>query len=320
MKEKVFNIIKTYGIIVVFIIILVIFSLASPVFFTVSNILNVVRQVSVNGIIAVGMTLVIVSGGLDLSVGAQVTFFNVFTAYLMVEQSIPAVLAVMIGILLCVLNGLIIGVSVTKFHIPPMIASLAMMTIMKGLAFIISEGQPISGLPKNFNIIGQGYVFGIPIPAICFISIVILGAIILNKTYFGRFFFAVGGNEEAAELSGINVDFIKILTYMLCGLLTGFAAYIMLSRVNLGSPNTGTGLEFTVITAVTLGGVSVSGGRASLLGVVAGVLILGCLNNGFILLNIDEYVQEVVQGIVLLVAVGFDCTQRYNSNRVKRTN
>lgn len=310
------NITKKYGIFIVFIIIVAIFGIVADNFFTISNMFNILRQISMIGIVSVGMMFVMLTGGIDLSVGSQIAFINVMCSYMIVNMEFNAFLSCIICIVICGVIGVFNGICVTKVKMPPIIVTLATMTIFSGLAFIISSGQPISGFPDGFTILGQGYVWIIPIPVICFVLVAVVGAVILNKTYFGKYFYAVGGNEEAAELSGINVHKIKTLSYTLCGILAGLAGLIMLSRLNTGSPNTGTGYEFEAITAVVLGGVSVSGGRGKMSGLIAGVLIMGVLANGFILLNINEYMQDVVQGIVLLVAVGFDCMSRASESKI----
>ena len=193
---------------------------------------------------------------------------------------------------------------------PSLIVTFASQTIFEGAAYIISNGMPIFGFPKGFSTIGQGYLGFIPVPVIIMIVVFILGAFILDKTYFGRYFYALGGNEMASQMAGIRVKRIKYLVFSLSGFFAGVAGIIMLSRTNSGQPTAGKGYEFQVITAVVLGGVSLAGGSGKLSNVVAGVLIMGILKNGMVLLNISEYVQMVVVGLILLLAVGFDCVQK----------
>ncbi len=304
---------RKYGIFVILLIVFLIFTFASPAFFTRGNLLNVARQVSMIGIASVGMTFVMLTGGIDLSVGSQITFVNIFCAYLMVHMGVHPLLAALIVLLITSCVGYIIGWLVAELNMPPFIATLGFMNILSGLAFIISGGLPIFGFPKSFSIIGQGYVGFVPIPVIIMAAIVALGSFILNRTYHGRFFYAVGGNEEASALSGINVKLTKKLVYTLCGFFAGLAGVIMLSRTNSGQPTTGKGFEFDVIIAVVLGGVSTMGGAGMLSGAVAGVLIMGILSNGMILVNINEFYQVAIKGVVLLLAVSFDCIQKYGA-------
>lgn len=304
---------RKYGIFLVLLAVFLFFSFMSPAFFTSGNLLNVARQVSMIGIASVGMTFVMLTGGIDLSVGSQITFVNIFCAYLMVHLKVHPVLAVVIVLAITSCVGYVIGWLVSELRMPPFIATLGFMNILSGIAFIISGGLPIFGFPKGFSIIGQGYVGFIPIPVIIMVFIVGLGSFILNRTYHGRYFYAVGGNEEAAALSGIDVKLTKKMVYTLCGVFSGLAGVIMLSRTNSGQPTTGKGFEFDVIIAVVLGGVSTMGGAGMLSGAIAGVLIMGILGNGMILLNIGEFYQIVIKGTVLLLAVGFDCVQKYGA-------
>jgi ribose transport system permease protein len=202
---------------------------------------------------------------------------------------------------------------------PPLIVTLCSMTILEGLAYIASKGIPIFGFPESFAVIGQGYVGVVPIPVIIMIVILGIGFFILNFTYFGRYFYAVGGNEEASLLSGINVKMVKYLAYTLSGLFAGIAGIVMLSRTNSGQPLAGKGFEFDVLTAAVLGGVSVNGGYGKISNVVAGVFIIGVLSNGMVLLNISQYVQMVTKGLVLFAAVAFDCMQKSGKFSIKFT-
>lgn len=309
------NFVKNYSILLVLVIEIVIFSFLSSSFFTFSNFSNILRQVSFTAIAAIGEALVLLTAGMDLSIGAQITFINVITAYLMVKVGVPPFLAAAIGIGLTTLFGYFIGLMITTTNIPPMIATLAMMGILQGIAYIICDGRSIYGFPESFSILGQGKICGIiPIPIIIMIVCLILAWLFLNKTYVGRYFFAIGGNEKAAILSGIRVKRYKRLVYSISGFFAGFAGVLLLSRLNSGTPLTGDGYEIDIITAVVLGGVSISGGRAKISSIVSGVLIIGVLENGFVLVGVGEYPQMVVKGIILLVAVIFDCMQRNKAN------
>ena len=262
------------------------------------------------GIASVGGMFVMLLGGIDLSQGALVSFVNIVCAYLMAKAGMNFVLAILINVAAGALAGYINGLLVTLANIPALIATLATQNILFGLAYIICGGQSIAGFPDAFRVLGQGYIGPVPIPVILMVLFFAIGGFILNRTYFGRSLYAIGGNEEAAKLSGINVNRVKRLVYMISGLFAGISAVVTLSRVNSGQANTGDGFEFDVITAIVLGGVSVNGGSGRLYNAVIGVLIIGILNNGLVLINMSQYVQMIVKGVILAIAVGFDCVQK----------
>lgn len=282
------------------------FSIMTDSFLSTSNLLNVARQVAMLGISAVGMTCVILTSGIDLSVGAVMAITNIVGSMLMVNAGIPIFPAVLLTLLLAGLIGLVNGLLVAYVGVPALITTLAMMTILRGLSFVLCGGIPIWGLPPAFKKLGQGYLGAIPIPVIIMIIIFILGWFFLNRTKTGRYIYGLGGNKEAVRLSGVNTAKIQTLVFVVSGLLTGLAGVIMLSRINTGQPKIGTGYEMDVITAVVLGGVSIMGGEGSLIGVFIGVLIAGVLSNGMILMDVSEYYQQITKGIVLLIAVIFD--------------
>jgi ribose/xylose/arabinose/galactoside ABC-type transport system permease subunit len=299
------RVVGTYGIILVLIALCLMFGFLSPVFFSSENVLNILRQVAVVGIVAVGMTFVILTGGIDLSVGSIIGIASVFTAKVMLG-GMPAGWAVVLTLAMCTLFGLFNGIIVNELFIPPLVATLGTMTAVRGVAFIISGGLPVFGFSNSLSFLGQGYLWMIPVPVIIMAVTFALGFLLLDATRFGRYVYGVGGNEEATRLSGIGVKTIKALVYTLSGFLSGVAGIVLLSRINSGQPKAGQGYEMDVITAVVIGGVSISGGEGNIILVIAGVLIMGVLSNGMILLNINEYVQWVVKGLVLLAAVGFD--------------
>lgn len=307
---------RAYGIYIILVLLFLFFSFAAKNFLTAPNLINVARQVSMLGIAAVGMTFVLILAGIDLSIGSQVTMANVVGAWLMVHGKVNPILACLLVLVMTVAVGFFNGWVVANIKVPPLIVTMATMTSLEGLAFIISGGVPIFGFPKGFSFLGQGYVGPIPVPVIVMVVVLSIGAFILNKTYFGRHFYAVGGNEEASLLSGIDVNRIKYLAYSLSGLFAGVAGVVMLSRTNSGQPVAGKGFEFDVLIAVVLGGVSVNGGVGKIFQVIAGVLIIGLLTNGLVLMNVNSYVQMVIKGIVLLLAVSFDCIQK--SQAVKK--
>ncbi len=310
MKTKVLNQFKDKAIWFVFIILFIGFAVANERFLTMNNMFTIARQVSMYGIAAIGMTFVILIAGIDLSTGSIITIVNVVCAYLMVNSGFSMTAAVICSLIMATLIGFLNGFMVSTIGIPAIIATFATQTIFEGAAYLLSGGTPVYGFDERFKVIGQGYVGPVPVPVIIMACCFIAGSFILNKTYFGRYFYAVGGNEEASKLSGIRVSFIKYLIYSLSGFFAGLAGIVMLSRTNSAQPTAGKGYEFDVITCVVLGGVSVAGGYGKISNVIAGVLIIGILTNGMVLLNVSSYTQLVVKGIVLILAVGFDCIQQ----------
>ncbi|MGM9552913.1 MAG: ABC transporter permease [Faecousia sp.] len=308
-QRKISKYFRTMAIYLVLVVLIIIFASLEPTFIGGNNIITILRQVSILGITAVGMMLPILLAGIDLSVGAIISMVNVGCAYMMVNMGMSPVLAAVLCVLLSSVVGAINGILIAKVNIPPLIMTYAMQMVLTGSAYLLCKGLPIYGFPQGFTVVGQGYVWKIPIPVIIMAVCLLIGAFMLSKTYFGRYFYAVGGNEEASRLSGINVTFVKVLAYTLSGFFAGIAGIVMLSRVNSGTPSAGSGFEMDVLTAIVLGGVSVNGGRGKIYNVVAGVLIIGALKNGLILLNVDTYVQYIIQGVILALAVGYDCLQ-----------
>ena len=315
--KKAIEIIRNRAIYAFLLIMVLFFTIMNDNFLTANNLLNVVKQVSIYGIASVGMTCVILLGGIDLSIGSLISFVNIVAAYFMVNMGWSPWLAIVLSLLISTAIGFLNGWIIAEIKMPPLIVTFASQTIFSGLAYIICNGRPISRFSEGFLKIGQGYAWVIPIPIIIMAVCFAIGAFILTKTYFGRYFYALGGNEEAAELSGINVKKIKYLVYSLSGLFAGIAGIVMLSRANTGQPNAGLGYEFDVITCVVLGGVSVNGGSGKISNVIAGVLIIGVLSNGMILMDISSYMQMVIKGIILLLAVGSDCIQQQGLLKAK---
>lgn len=311
---------RRYGIYAVLALLILFFTITSETFLVPSNLFNVARQVSMLGIAAVGMAFVLLLGGIDLSIGSQITLVNIIAAWFMVNGGLNPIIAVLIAIAVSTGIGFFNGWIIANIKMPPIIVTLSMMIIIEGVAYVISKGLPIFGFPKSFAILGQGYIGPVPIPVIVMIIILAIGAFILNRTYFGRYFYAVGGNEEAANLSGINVKRVKYLVYTLSGLFSGIAGIVLLSRTNSGQVLSGKGFEFDVLTACVLGGVSVTGGYGKISNVVAGVLILGVLGNGLVLLNISQYSQMIIKGSVLMIAVAFDSMQKNRKSSVININ
>ena len=293
-----------YGMYIAFVILIVALAVASPAFLTYTNIVNILRQISVVGIMAIGMTFVIATGGIDLSVGAVLALTGVISTSLVVDGSqTPLALAILAGLGVGLLCGMFSGVFIAKLGVPEFIATLATMTIARGLCYVYTDGRPITGFRDDYKVIGGGSVGVMPIPVLIFIVIIIIGIILLNFSKFGRQVLAVGGNEKAAIVSGINAARIKFICYALSGLASAIAGIVLSSRTQTGQPAAGEGNELDAITAVVIGGASLSGGSGSIIGTVIGMLIIGVMTNGLDLLNVSSYYQEVIKGIIILVAV-----------------
>ena len=315
-KNKALAFAGTNAIWIVFLAEVIFFAIASKgIFISKNNLVNILRQISYYGIASVGMTFVILIGGIDLSIGSIITLINMVCAYMMVNMGLNMWLAILVSLVISVIIGLINGAMVARIGMPALIATFASQTVFEGLAYIITNGRPISGFTKVYpamNLFARWTVLGIPVCALIMAACFLIGSFILNKTYFGRYFYAIGGNEEASALSGIMVNRMKYLIYALSGFFAGLAGIVLLSRSGSAQTTVGKGLEFDVITCVVLGGVSVSGGIGRISGVVAGVLIIGSLTNGMILMNVSEYTQMVIKGLVLAAAVGLDCISNRN--------
>lgn len=289
------------------ILIVIVLGLLNSEFFALSNILNLLRQISINALLAFGMTFVILTGGIDLSVGSMLALAGALTAGMM-ASGLPPLLAIFLGLIAGAVMGGINGFAVSKGKVAPFIATLATMTIFRGLTLVYTGGRPISGFTDStfFELMGRGYFFGIPIPVLWMAFAYIVLYLVLKKTTFGRRTYAIGGNEEAAVLSGVSANRIKIYVYTLAGVLSALAGIILTSRLDSAQPQAGEGYELDAIAAVVLGGTSLSGGRGWIFGTLIGALIIGVLNNGLNLLNVSAFYQQVVKGCVILLAVLLD--------------
>lgn len=302
------NAIKSWGLVIALVIISALISFANPNFFTVPNLVNVVRQISINGILAVGVTFVLLTGGVDLSLGSVVALAGVVAASAAHPQQYPVVVPLALGVLTGAACGAVNGFVVTKGRVAPFIATLGMMTVARGLALVVSGGRPVSNLSPAFTRLG-GDVMGIPIPAIILAVIALLSYVFLKHLRLGRYIFAVGGNEHAAWASGINVGMVKLLAYTVCGALAGVAGVVLAARITTGQPNAGVGYELDAIAAVVIGGTSLSGGVGGVGGTILGSLLMGVINNGLDLMNVTSYYQSIVKGIIIVGAVLFDRTR-----------
>lgn len=297
-------------------VMLIAMSLLSDSFFTPENGLNILRQISVNLSLSIGMTLIILTGGIDLSVGAILALSGAVAAGLLkngivneplgVKLQFTVIGSIVSGLLVGSAAGLFNGVAVTRFKLPPFVATLGMFSIARGLTMLWTGGFPVTGLGSSFGYIGTGVLLGIPVPVWITGGLVGVFVALTRTTRFGRHVYAVGGNERASLLTGLPVDRIKIAVYTLGGLLAGVAGLIVTARLDSAQPNAGLGYELDSIAAVVIGGTSLSGGRGSVMGTVLGCLIIGVLNNGLFLLNVSPFWQQVVKGFVILAAVAVD--------------
>jgi ribose/xylose/arabinose/galactoside ABC-type transport system permease subunit len=293
-----------YGIVGILIILIIIFSFSSSNFMKVTTIFTILKQIAITGIISVGMCFVILTGGIDLSVGSIAGVSSVTAAMLMMAQ-VPIPIACVITVAISFIYGTINGTFITRLNMPPLISTLGMMTALRGAAFIITGGLPVFGFSKTFGDFAKNSLWVIPYPVILLAVIFFIARFVLVRTVIGRHVYGVGGNAEASRLSGINVTRITTFAYSLSGFLSGVAGLVLLSRTNSGQPSSGANYEMDAITAVVLGGVSLSGGQGNISLVMVGVLIMGILTTGMQMSNINDYVQQLVKGLVLIGAVAF---------------
>ncbi|MGH7495860.1 MAG: ABC transporter permease [bacterium] len=277
----------------------------TPYFFTVSNLLNVIEQTSINAIIAAGMTFVIISAGIDLSVGSILALAGIVLASVL-QTGVPVPFAILAGLGTGALCGLMNGLAITVARLPPFIATLGMMSVARGAALVYAEGRPISGFDQAFRAIATGELLFVPLPVIVMVVVYLTASFVLTRTKSGRYVYAIGGNEEATKLSGVNVRFHKAMVYALSGVTSGIAAIILTARLNSAQPIAGIMYELDAIAATVIGGTSLMGGEGSLLGTLIGALIMGVLRNGLNLLGVSAFLQQIIIGAVIIVAVLVD--------------
>ena len=278
-------------------------AILSPAFLSFTNITNILRQTSINGIVAVGMTFIIITGGIDLSVGSVLALSAVVATSFAHPGDYPLFVPVVAGMVIGGLCGLLSGVIIAWRKIAPFIVTLGMMTIARGAALVYTNGRPVIDLSESYNKIGGSSFLGIPIAVIIFIAVIFIGWFILSKTVFGRHVYATGGNETAARLSGIITGKVIVWVYVIAGILAGLAGVVLSSRVMSGSPATGQAYELDAIAAVVIGGTRLTGGVGTIYGTIIGVLIIGVMNNGLDLLSVSSYWQLVVKGLIIILAV-----------------
>lgn len=296
---------REYGVVLGFIALCIIITIAAPAFASHKNILNLLRQSSIIGIISAGMTFVIISGNFDISVGAVAALSGAVTMKL-AASGYNIYLAILAALIVCGAVGLINGFIVAKVGIPSLITTMAMVSIVKGSMLMLTGGYPITETYAFLDKLGNGYLLGIPIPVILFIVTVIIAHIVLTQTRFGRYVYSVGGNAEASKLNGINVDAYKIKVFMINAVLAGLAGVVLVGRMGTASPAAGDGYDMDAIASVVIGGTSVLGGSGSVLKTVIGVLMMSVINNSFNLLGVDMYFQYIFKGLIILIAVGID--------------
>lgn len=299
--------ISKLGPLLALIVLIVVVTAINPSFISPSNLLNLLRQVAANGFIAFGMTFVILTGGIDLSVGSTLALSSALTAGL-ISNGVNAMLAVLVGLVSGGFLGALNGILISKGKMAPFIATLATMTIYRGTTLVYTNGNPITGIGDSFffSFIGRGYLFGIPFPVVLMFLVFILLFLLLHKTSFGRKTYAIGGNEKAAYIAGVKIDKIKILIYTISGVMASVSGMIITSRLNSAQPTAGQSYEMDAIASVVLGGTSLSGGRGRIFGTLVGALIIGTLNNGLNLLGVSSFYQQIVKGIVIVIAVLLD--------------
>jgi ribose/xylose/arabinose/galactoside ABC-type transport system permease subunit len=293
-----------YVIVIAIIVESVVFAAIAPQFLSVPNLVNVALSIAITGILAVGMTAVILTGGIDLSVGSVAALAGVVAAMIAATGGAGAVA---LGALAALAVGLAVGafngVMVAQFRVPPFVTTLAMLTICRGLAFVVTGGRSIGNLPAGFGFAGREHVLGVPVPVLLMFAVFAAGWFVLKRMTFGRYVYAVGGNREAAFLAGVKIRTVTLLVYVLNGLLVGLAGLVLASRLGAGVPNAGLQYELDVIAAVVVGGTSLNGGRGSVVGTFWGAVFIGVLNNGLNLAGIDPYMQRIALGAVILLAV-----------------
>jgi len=285
-------------------------ALARPNFLTLGNLINLVRQISINGILAVGVTYVLLTGGVDLSLGSLVALTGVIAAMFAHPGQYPVVVPIAAGVAAGAMCGVANGLLVTRGRMAPFVVTLGMMTSARGLALLLSGGRPVSNLSTAFTRIGSGDFAGIPAPTWILLAVAAASHVLLRKMRMGRHVYAVGGNENAARASGVSVNTVKLACYIICGAMAGLAGVVLASRITTGQPNAGIGYELDAIAAVVIGGTSLNGGSGGIGGTILGALLIGVINNGLDLLNVSSYYQQVIKGLIIVGAVWLDRSKK----------
>jgi inositol transport system permease protein len=304
------SVLNKFSIYAILILMVLVLSIAAPRFLASKNLINIIRQMSFVAIVALGEACVIISGGIDLSVGSLIGVTTMVTASFAVLNGIPLVAVLLVGLAVGTAGGLINGLFVSKLRLPPFIATLGMLTSARGLALLVTHGVAITNVRREFNFIGEGRLLGIPVSIVTLIVFVIITNIMLEDTRFGRHLYALGGNQLAAIFSGVNIDSVKIRVYMYAGFLAGVSGILLTGRMDSGQPGAGEGFELQAIAAAVIGGTSITGGSGSAIGVLVGALIIGIINNGMALLNVNVYLEQVFTGLIIIGAVAIDSLRK----------
>ncbi|MEM1484172.1 ABC transporter permease [Oscillospiraceae bacterium PP1C4] len=307
------NFMSTYGTLFGLIVVILLISIIKPKFLGIENILNVLRQTSINGLLAIGMTFVVLTGGIDLSVGSIVGAAGIFTSLAAQNHDLPWYVAVLLGLSIGFVLGSINGLVVSVLKVPAFIATLGMLSVARGITYLASDARPVPGLSPDFLKIGGGSVLGIPIPVLILVFVLVICYILLYRCRYGRYVFATGGNEMAARVSGVKVKSVKWSVYMIAGVLAGLAGIVLTSRVSSGLAQAGQNYETDAIAAVVIGGTSLSGGRGRLWGTVIGFLIIGVMNNGLDMMAVSSYWQLIIKGTIIVAAAMMDCLNETKS-------
>ena len=308
-KKELGSVLRNFALVFIIIAIIVVMSFVSPVFMTSKNIINIIRQISINGIIAVGMTFVILTGGIDLSVGSVVAITSVIVGS-MLQGGSNWLVACIVALLISLVFGAFNGFMIAYVGFQPFIATLATVTMGSGIALAYSDGKPFTISNESFLKIGQGYLGAIPIPIVLLVIVVAIGLIILKTTTFGRYVFAIGGNKNAAKLSGVRTRRVELMVYVISALCASIVGLILSARISSGQPTAGEGYELDAIAATAIGGTSMTGGVGSLTVTIFGFVLLGLMTNSMNLLNINSFYQEIVKGILIIIAVFLDMTSK----------
>lgn len=303
-----------YGILLVFLLLVIILSVVTPNFLRTRNILNVLRQTSINGLLSIGMTFVILTGGIDLSVGSVLAFAGIVSASFASDAIggfvAHPLIAMGVGLLAGAGLGAVNGIFVAKWRMPAFVVTLGMLSMARGFTFLTTDGMPVPRISEGFLVVGQGVFLGIPVPVWIFLAVFMLSWITLYKTRYGRYIYAVGGNETSAKISGINTRLVVFTVYVISGMLSALGGIILTARTTAGLPQAGQAYELDAIAAVVIGGTSLSGGQGQIIGTVFGALLLGVINNGLDLLGVSSYFQLVIKGMIIIGAVLLDSLRK----------
>jgi putative xylitol transport system permease protein len=303
-----------YGILLVFLLLVIILSIVTPNFLRTRNILNVLRQTSINGLLSIGMTFVILTGGIDLSVGSVLAFAGIVSASFASDAIggyvAHPLIAMGIGLLAGAGLGAVNGIFVAKWRMPAFVVTLGMLSMARGFTFLTTDGMPVPRIDDGFLVVGQGVFLGIPVPVWIFLAVFLLSWVTLYKTRYGRYIYAVGGNETSAKISGINTRLVIFTVYVISGMLSALGGIILTARTTAGLPQAGQAYELDAIAAVVIGGTSLSGGQGQIIGTVFGALLLGVINNGLDLLGVSSYFQLVIKGMIIIGAVLLDSLRK----------